>query len=57
MSTRFRLGNISDGFRDTESGEVSLSGNVNDFSDDYNSIDKSHILNIHTQLMTKNNIK
>ena len=57
MSTRFCLGNISDGFRDTESGEVSLSGNVNDFSDDYNSIDKSHILNIHTYLMTKNNIK
>ena len=31
--------------------------NVNDFSFDYNSIDKSDILNIHKHLMTKNNIK
>ena len=28
-----------------------------DFSVDYNSIDKSDILNIHKFLMTKNNIK
>ena len=37
--------------------EVSLNGNVYDFSVDYNSIDKSDILNIHKYLMTKNNIK
>ena len=40
-----------------ESREVSLNGNVYDFSIDYNSIDKSNILNIHKYLMTKNNIK
>ena len=35
----------------------SLNGNVYNFSVDYNSIDKSDILNIHKYLMTKNNIK
>ena len=35
----------------------SLNGNVYDFSVDYNSIDKSDILNIHKYLMTMNNIK
>ena len=35
----------------------SLNGNVYSFSVDYNSIDKSDILNIHKYLMTKNNIK
>ena len=37
--------------------EISLNGNVYDFSIDNNSIDKSDILNIHKYLMTKNNIK
>ena len=41
----------------TESREVSLHGNVYDFSVDYNSIDKSDIINIHKYLITKNNIK
>ena len=39
--TRFFLGGISDGLSATESREVSLGGNVYDFSVDYNSIDKS----------------
>ena len=55
--TQFCLGNISNGFSITESREVSLNGNVYDFSGDYNSIDKFDILNIHKYLMTKNNIK
>ena len=38
------------------SREVSLNGNVYDFSVDYNSIDKSDILNIHKYLMIKNDI-
>ena len=40
-----------------ESREVSLNGNVYDFSVDCNSIDRSDIQNIHKYLMTKNNIK
>ena len=48
---------ISNGFSATESREVSLNGNVYDFSVDYNSIYKSAILNIPKHLMTKNNIK
>ena len=40
-----------------ESREVSLNGNMYDFSVDYNSIDKSNILNILKYLMTKNKIK
>ena len=39
------------------SREIFLNGNVYDFSVDYNYIDKSHILNIHKYLMTKNNIR
>ena len=54
--TRFCLGSVSDGFSATESREVSLNGNVYDFSVDCNSIDKSDIVNIHKYLMTKNNI-
>ena len=49
--------NIFNALSTTESGEVFLNGNVYDFSVDYNSIDKSYILNIHKYLMTKNNIK
>ena len=51
---QFCLGSISNGFSATESKEVSSNGNVYDFSVDYNSIDKSDILNIHKYLMTKN---
>ena len=54
--TQFCLGSISNGFNATESREVSLNGNVYDFSVDYNSIYKSNILNIHKYLITKNNI-
>ena len=55
--TQFCLESISYGFGAAESREVSLNGNVYGFSVDYNSIDKSDILNIHKYLMTKNNIK
>ena len=55
--TKFCLGRISNGFSAIESREVSLNGNKYDFLVDYNSIDKSDILNIHKYLMTKNNIK
>ena len=44
--TQFCLGNISNGFRNTESREVSLNENVYDFSVDKGSIDKYDILNI-----------
>ena len=54
---QFCLGSISNGFSATESSEVSLNGDVFDFSVDYNSIDKSDMLNIHEYLMTKNIIK
>ena len=55
--TQFSLVSISNGFSGTESREVSLCGNVYDFSVNYNSVDKSDILNIHKYLMTKANIK
>ena len=55
--TQFCLGSISNGFGATESREILLKGNVYDFSVDYNSTDKSDILNIHKCLMVKNNIK
>ena len=55
--TQFYLGSISNWFSATESREVSLDGNVYNFSVDYNSIDKSNILNIHNYLVTKSNIK
>ena len=54
--TQFYLGSISNGFGAFESREVSFNGNVYDFSVDYNSIDKSDILNIQKYLMIKNNI-
>ena len=40
MLTLFCLGNISDGFSTIESREVSLNENVQDFSVDYDSINK-----------------
>ena len=57
FQTQFCLGCISNGFSNTVSREVSVNGNVYDFSNDYNCIDKSDILNIYKYLMTKNNIK
>ena len=53
--TRFCLGSVSNGYNNTESRDVSLNGNVYDFSLDYNFIDKSDIINIHQYLMTKKN--
>ena len=55
--TQFCFGSISNGFSAHESREVSLNGDVYGFSVDYDSIDKSDILNIHKYLMTKNNMK
>ena len=43
---QFCLGSISHGFSATDPRELSLDGNMYDFSVDYNSIDKSDILNI-----------
>ena len=57
FQTQFCLGCISNGFSNTVSREVSVNGKVYDFSNDYNCIDKSDILNIYKYLMTKNNIK
>ena len=54
-STQFCLGSISDSFDVTESRERYLNENVYDFSVDYNSVDKSYILNIYKYWMTKNN--
>ena len=51
------LGSISGGFSAAESREASLNRNVYDFSVNYDSTDKSFILNIRNYLMTKNNIK
>ena len=47
----------SKGLSSAESREVSLNRNVYHFSVDYNSIDKSDILNIRKYSMTKNNKK
>ena len=54
--SQFCLGSISNGFSATESREVSLNGIVYAFSVDYNSLNKSEILNIHNYLMIKTNI-
>ena len=57
LQLNFCLGSISNGFSNTESREVSLNGNVYNFSVDYSSIDKCDMINIRKYLMTKNNIK
>ena len=54
---QFCLGSISNGFSATDAREVSLNGNVYDFSVDYNSIDKSDTLNIRKYLMTQKIIR
>ena len=55
--TQFCLESIANGFSAPESREVSLNGNVYDFSVNYNSFDKLDLLNIHKQLTAKNYIK
>ena len=55
--SQFCLGNISNKFDYVDSEEVSLKGNVYEFSVDYDAIDKSDILNIHKYITAKNNIK
>ena len=54
---QFYPGSISNEFGAAGSREVSLGGNVYDFSVKYNSIDKLSKLDIHKHLMVKNNIK
>ena len=53
----FSFWSIAGGFSATEPREVSLNGNVYDFSIDYSSVDKYDTLNIHKYLMNKNNEK
>ena len=48
---------VSNRFGATESRKVFFKGNVYDFLLDYNAINKSGILNIHSCLMVKSNIK
>ena len=55
--SQFCLGSITNIFDYVDSEEVSLKGNMYNFSIDYGSIDKPDILNIHKYLMSKNNIK
>ena len=55
--THLCLGSISNGFGAIGYREVSLKGNVYEFSVNYNTVDKSDIVNIHNYLMVKNNIK
>ena len=55
--TQFCLGSVTNGFTVTNFREVSLNGNVFDFSVYYSSIDRSDILKIDKYLMTKNNVK
>ena len=43
LTTQFCLESVSNGFSTTESTEVSVNGDVYNFSVDYNSIDKSDI--------------
>ena len=57
FSTQFCLGGTSNRFSATQSREVSLNGNVYDFSVDYNSIDEYEVLNIYKFTMVKINIK
>ena len=54
---RFCLGSISNQFGAAGSTVVSLKGNVYDFSIDWDTIEKSDILNIHKYLMIKINVK
>ena len=51
------IGSISNKFDYVDSEEISLKGNVNDFSVDYNSFGKFDLLNTHKYLMSKNNAR
>ena len=51
--SQFCLGSISNKYRYTEAEEVSLKGNVYDFSIDYGKIGVDDILDIHKYLMKK----
>ena len=48
---------MSNGFDATRSKEISLKGNADNFSVDYNAIVKPDMLNTYKYLMVKNNIK
>ena len=52
--TQFCLRSISNKFDSDDIKEVSFTGNVYDFSVDYNVVDKCDILNIHKYLLVKN---
>ena len=54
---QFYLRGKYSGFSVTKFREISLNGNVDDFTVDYNSIDKFDKLNIHKYLMIKKNKK
>ena len=51
------LGSISQDFTKDEQSENSLNGIVYNFSVDHSSIKKGYYLNIHQNVMIKNNIK
>ena len=53
--TQFWLESVSNKFGAIDSREVSLKGNVYNFSVDYNPINKSNMLNIYKHLMVKDN--
>ena len=53
--TQFWLESLSNKFAAIDSREVSLKGNVYNFSVDYNPINKSNMLNIYKHLMVKDN--
>ena len=57
FSSQGYLGNISNKFDYSDAEEVSLKGNVFDFSADFDAIDKSDMLISHKYLMVKNIIK
>ena len=57
LISQFCLGNISNGFGVIYSREIYLKVIVNDFSVDYDAIDKSDISYIFKYLMVKNNLK
>ena len=57
VPTQFCLGSISNGFGAVECREISSKRNANDFSVDYNDIDKPDILNNPKYLIFKNNMK
>ena len=56
FSTQVILGSISNGFSALDFREVSLDGNGYGFLVDFNSINKSSILNIQKYLMINNSI-